>query len=253
MRYKLISCEVMFREMCAALARSPHQIDVEFCSKGLHDLGGNAMREKLQELIDKVDPAQYDAILLGYALCGNGIQGLATRNVPLVVPRAHDCIALLMGSRQRYQEYFENNSGVYFRSTGWLERGGTLEQVGNRVMSNKGVNYNLQDLIEQYGEDNGRFLYEQFTQFQKHYRQLTFIETGIEADDHFENMAREEATRRGWTFEKIRVDLSLFERLLSGEWLENDFLVVPKGFRIKASYGENIIELEEYEEQSDPS
>jgi hypothetical protein len=153
-----------------------------------------------------------------------------------------------MGSRQRYQEYFENNSGVYFRSTGWLERGGTLEQVSNRVMSQKGVNYNLQDLIAQYGEDNGRFLYEQFTQFQKHYRQLTFIEMGIEADDHFENMAREEADRRGWTFQKICGNLSLFETLLSGEWPENDFLIVPRGYRIKASYGENIIELEEIKE-----
>ena len=248
MRYKLISCEVVFREMCAALARSPHQIDVEFCSKGLHDLGGQAMREKLQELIDRVDPGQYAAILLGYALCGNGIQGLTAKTLPLVVPRAHDCITLLMGSRQSYQKYFENNSGVYFRSTGWIERGGNLEQVSNRIMSKKGVNYNLQDLIEQYGEDNGRFLYEQFTEYQKHYRQLTFIETGIEADDHFEREAQEEAKQRGWTFEKIRGDLSLFERLLSGEWPENDFLVVPKGFRIKPSYGENIIELEECKE-----
>jgi hypothetical protein len=116
-----------------------------------------------------------------------------------------------------YQKYFENNSGVYFRSTGWIERGGNLEQVSNRVMSQKGVNYNLKELIEQYGEDNGRFLYEQFTDFQKHYRQLTFIETGIEADDHFERQAEEEAKRRGWAFDKIRGDLGLFERLLSGD------------------------------------
>ena len=28
-----------------------------------------------------------------------------------------------MGSRERYQNYFEQNPGTYFRSTGWLERG----------------------------------------------------------------------------------------------------------------------------------
>ena len=77
---------------------------------------------------------------------------------------------------------------------------------------------------------------------------LGVVGVTFEADDHFENMAREEAKRRGWTFEKIRGNLSLFERLLSGDWPENDFLVVPKGFRIKASYGENIIELEECKE-----
>ncbi|MFN8006304.1 MAG: DUF1638 domain-containing protein [Terriglobia bacterium] len=245
MRYKLISCEVLYREICATLARSPHQIDVEFCSKGLHDLGGAAMRERLQEIIDRVDPTKYDWILLGYALCGNGIQGLVARTLPLVVPRAHDCIALLMGSRQSYQKYFENNTGVYFRSTGWLERGGNLEQVSNRIMSNKGVNYSLQNLIEKYGEENGRYLYEQFTDYQKHYRQLTFIEMGIEPDDRFEKQAQEEAGRRGWTFEKIRGDLCLFERLVSGDWSEADFLVVPKGHRIKPTYGEDIIGLEE--------
>ena len=42
-RLKLIACEVLYREMCDAVARSPHQVDVEFLPKGLHDLGGAAM------------------------------------------------------------------------------------------------------------------------------------------------------------------------------------------------------------------
>lgn len=128
MRLKLISCEVLYREMCFAIARSPHQVDVEFLPKGLHDLGSEPMRRRLQECVDRVD-AQFEAVLMGYALCGNGLVGLCARAVPIVIPRAHDCIALLMGSRQRYQAYFDENPGVYFRSTGWLERGGNLEQV----------------------------------------------------------------------------------------------------------------------------
>ena len=129
MRLKLIACEVLYREMCAAVARAPHQVDIEFLPKGLHDLGGAAMRARLQEIVDAADPARYEALLLGYALCGNGVAGLRSRALPLVIPRAHDCIALLMGSRQRYQEYFDNTPGVYFRSTGWLERGEHLDQA----------------------------------------------------------------------------------------------------------------------------
>ncbi|MFV1980286.1 MAG: DUF1638 domain-containing protein [Rhodothermia bacterium] len=33
-----------------------------------------------------------------------------------VLPRAHDCITLLMGSRTRYLEYFKAHPGTYFRS-----------------------------------------------------------------------------------------------------------------------------------------
>ena len=121
---KLIACEVLCREYCDAIARAPHRVDVQFVSKGLHDLGGPAMRSGLQELIDTVDPAAYSAVLLGYALCGNGLNGLVAQRVPLVAARMHDCIGLLLGSRSRYDEYFHAHSGTYFRSTGWLERGG---------------------------------------------------------------------------------------------------------------------------------
>ena len=52
MRLLLIGCEVIIRELCDAVARSPHVIDARFLSKGLHDLGGKAMRAALQEAID---------------------------------------------------------------------------------------------------------------------------------------------------------------------------------------------------------
>ena len=216
--------------MCAAVARSPHQVDLEFLPKGLHDLGGPAMRARLQKAADRVDATQYEAVLLGYALCGNGVAGLVSRNLPLVIPRAHDCIALLMGGRDRYRIYFENHPGVFFRSTGWLERGQDLDQAAL--------------LIARYGEDNGRYLFEQFNGYQRNYRKLAYIATGLEPDGSFEQQAREEAARRGWQFEIIRGDLRLFERLVAGDWDENDFLVVPPGWRVKPTYDRGIIEKE---------
>jgi hypothetical protein len=177
-----------------------------------------------------VDATQYEAVLLGYALCGNGIAGLESRTLPLVIPRAHDCIALLMGSRERYRSYFENHPGVFFRSTGWLERGQDLDQAAL--------------LIARYGEDNGRYLFEQFNGYQRNYRQLAYIATGLEPDGSFEQQAREEAARRGWQFEIIRGDLRLFERLVAGDWDDDDFLVVPPGWRVKPTYDCGIVEKE---------
>jgi hypothetical protein len=231
--------------MCAVVARSPHQIDVEFLSKGLHDLGGAAMRAKLQDLVDAVPPDSYDAVLLGYALCGNGLAGLAARTLPLIAPRAHDCIALLMGSRQRYAAYFEGHSGAYYRSPGWLERGENLVQdTMHTVRDHTGAGYTLEALIEKYGEDSGRYLFDEFSAYQRHYRQITYIATGVEPDASFEQRAREEAARRGWDFEIVQGGLGIFERLVRGEWDSEDFVTVPPGWRIVHTFDDRIIDRE---------
>ena len=39
MRLKLIACKIFYRELCAVVARSIHQVDIEFLPKGLHDIG----------------------------------------------------------------------------------------------------------------------------------------------------------------------------------------------------------------------
>ena len=241
MRFLLIGCEVLLRELCDAITRSAHTIDIEFLPKGLHDLGGKRMCARLQQAVDRADPAGHDAVLLGYALCGNGLAGLEARQVRLVVPRAHDCIALLMGSRQRYQEYFNANPGVYYRSTGWFERGQSLEQA---AMHETGVGTSLGDLIEKYGEDNGRYLFEELHNYRNNYRKLTYIETGLETGAHFEDGSRVEAAERGWNFEKIQGDLTLFRRLAAGDWDASDFLVVEPGWRIAPSYDETVIRSE---------
>jgi hypothetical protein len=68
------------RELCDAVVRSPLVIDAQFLSKALHDRGAKAMRLQLQAAIDAAESTPYDAIALGYALCGTGLAGLQARN-----------------------------------------------------------------------------------------------------------------------------------------------------------------------------
>ena len=177
MRLKVISCQVLTREMEQVISASPHAIDVEFLTMGLHDLGAS-MRPRLQERIDAADPEGHDAIALGYALCGRGTEGLRAGKTQLVLPRAHDCIGLLMGDRHRYQAYFDTHSGVYFRSPGWIEfqaPGQVLEQAGASTVHTLGERRSREDLIAQYGEENGNYLFEQFNAFRAHYSQLAIF------------------------------------------------------------------------------
>jgi len=242
MRLKLIACEIFYRELSAAVARSVNRVDVEFLPKGLHDIGQAGMSARLRETLDAVDVSQYEAVLLGYGLCSNGLLGLAARAVPLVVPRAHDCITLFLGGKERYLDYFLGHPGVYFKTTGWIERGEGLSQLSRQAGSpSAGMGQPYEDLVAKYGEDNARFLAEQLDNMLRNYRGLTFIEMGVEPDDRFERRTREEAAGRGWTYEKLAGDMRLLQALVDGPWDAGRFLVVPPGSRIAPSFDDNVI------------
>jgi len=244
MRLKLISCEVLTREMDLVVARSPHAIEPEMLHMGLHDLGAS-MRPHLQERIDAADGAGYDAILLGYALCGRGTEGLRAGMTKLVLPRVHDCIGLLMGNRQRYQAYFNDHPGVYYRSPGWIEfqaPGQILDQAYAMANDKIGDRSSREELIAKYGEENGNYLFEQFNAYRRHYSGLTYITTGVASDDSCRSQSHAEAEKEGWNFEDIQGSLTLLERLVNGEWDAADFLVVPPGARVCGTLGDSIVE-----------
>jgi hypothetical protein len=244
MRLKLISCEIFYREFCSVVARSPNTVDVEFLPKGLHDIGSEGMQARLQAALERVDDPRYEAVLLGYALCNNGVVGLTAGKYPLVIPRAHDCITLFLGSAGRYLDYFNSHPGVYFKTTGWMERGeaeGELMQLS--VGKTLGVGQSYADLVARYGEDNAKYLWSELGDLTKNYSQFTYIEMGVGPDEIFEREAREEAAKRGWKYEKLAGDLGIFQRLVDGVWDEGEFLVVPPGRQVAADYSGGLISI----------
>jgi len=255
-RLKLIACEILHREFCAAVAESTNLVDIEFLPKGLHDMGSQGMSRRLKEVLAAVDEKEYDAVLFGYALCSNGLVGLTAGTVPLVIPRAHDCISLFLGSKERYLEYFQANPGAYFKTSGWIERGADLEQLDPESVKPKsndpdsqatqsGMNMTYEQLVEKYGEENAKFLYEELCNMTRNYGQITFIEMGIGPDERFERQARELAKSNDWKFDKLTGDMSLIQALVDGPWDEDRFLVVQPGQHIAASFDEGIIKAEQ--------
>src|SRR5690349_2498943 len=117
---KLIGCEIAMREVQFAASRSPNLIDVEFLTQGYHDNPRTGQAE-IQKRINAVPAAKYDAILLSYGLCSSILTGLTTSHTKLVIPRAHDCITLFLGSKERYQKCFSESPGTYYFTSGWLE------------------------------------------------------------------------------------------------------------------------------------
>lgn len=242
MNLKLIACNVMEKELQFAIQDSPHTVEPEFLPMGLHDKGGKKLLTYLSDRIANVKTDSFDAIIIGYALCNNGIAGLCALSTPIVVPRAHDCITLFLGSKKRYLGYFHSNPGVYFQTQGWYTQSDINQS--SPIHSNYDTRLSREGLIKKYGEDNGNFLYDELQKQYSNYSQYTYIEMGVEDDQDIELKIRQRATERNWKFEKLQGSLSLFQRLVNGDWGNEDFLIVPPGYRIIPTYDDEIIDIE---------
>lgn len=238
-RYVIVACAVFAREIYYRAATSKNIIDIVILEQGLHDLGEAGMSSKLQDAIDNLDHKKYDAVLLGYGLCNNGVNGLHAP-IPLVIPRSHDCIALLMGSKDQYREYFDANPGTYYRSSGWIERADYHLSNSDSTTSQMGM-MGYDDYVEKYGEENAKYLIDMFEGGLNHYTKLAYVDTQVGEFPEYIESEKKIAKDRGWEFELIIGDTELFRRLLDGEWNEEDFLVVNPGETLKPSHDDAII------------
>ena len=243
MRLKILSCEVFHREVCHLMSVSPHTCDAEFLPKGLHDLGTDKMLPRVQERVDAVETGMYDAILLIYGLCNNGVAGLRAGHTPLVIPKAHDCITLFLGDAKRYQDVFHRHPGTYYRTTGWLERS-DASGAGDETVSQKlGLAMQYDELVRQYGEENARYVMETMGDLTANYDRLAYINMGLPGEEAFRDMARAEADERGWSFEEIEGDLGLLRKLVNGDW-DDRFVIVQPGMSLRATHDDGVMKAD---------
>jgi hypothetical protein len=267
MRLLALTCEVLARSVYLCAARSPHVVDVRLNRRGLHDDPPN-LRTILQVEIDAAGApgasdapggaaapgapgattALYDAIVLAYGLCGAATAGLRAGSIPLVVPRAHDCITLFLGSRDRYTAEFTGHPGTYWYVQDFVERSDAEGQfAGMGAVSDAEARATYEEYVAKYGEDNAAYLMEALGAWRSHYDRAAYLDMAV-ADPHaaaaVEAFARDDATRRGWTFERLAGELILVRRLIDADWGAEDFLVLQPGERLEMSYDEAVIRAE---------
>jgi hypothetical protein len=233
LRLLVIACPVFQREIELLAATAQSRVTTCWLEMGLHERPHQELHAALQAAIDAVAVANFDAIAIAYGLCNRGIIGLVARSLPVVIPKAHDCIGMLLGSTQCYLAQLEAQPGTYFQSAGWLENSpmnGEVRQQNFTFGPNSSVT--REQLVEKYGEENADFLLEQFANFTRHYERLAFIDTPAPAAKKWEAVARDLAQQRGWKFERLPGDLGWLKRLLDTEWSEREFLKLNPGERV---------------------
>ncbi len=239
MRLKLIACNVFQREACHLLADTPHVVDPEFLDLGAH-VHPARLRALLQERIDAADAADasYDAVVLLYGLCGNAVVGLRAGRTPLVLPRAHDCATLLLGSRERFARVFGDCPSRPFLSAGYLERGSASVRPPGSLSADAASTY--EDWVEQYGEDNARYLWDTLYAPQDDHPTL-FIDTPAVRHANLEAMLQAAPRNDGRPFEFVEGGLGMLRQALHGDWPDEDFLRVDPGRRIEGVWDSETV------------
>ena len=234
-KFKLIGCKVLMRELYHLAYQSSNIIDIVWKKQQLHDTP-DILRQQVQAAIDaaEAEEERYDAILLGYCLCSNGIVGLRTARTPLVIPRGHDCVTMLLGSKERYKAIFDSyGGGIYWYSPGWIEH--TLMPGRERY------DRVYREYSEKYGEDNARYLMEMEQGWLSEYKCAIYVDWADQSRPDYADYARESAGFLKWAYRREDGDSSLMKDMLEGNWDEERFLVAQPGQPVQASFDDRII------------
>jgi hypothetical protein len=231
MRIKFICCDVFARLAYAAAAASPHIVDLELLPMLAHT-EPDKLREELRVRIAKIDAGYYDRVALGYGLCGNATVGLSFP-VLAVMPRAHDCCAVFMGSCVNFLKAFSENLSMRWCTCGYYERGWLSGWLDENITYHTHPEY--VKLLETYGEDNAEYVWKMM------HPPLETNEAAYIALDGFEyNGTKEHFTaeieRQGNVVRAEKGDAGWFFRLVNGPWDTSEFLFINPGEAISPVY-----------------
>ncbi|UCE06249.1 MAG: DUF1638 domain-containing protein [bacterium] len=232
-KFYVISCHVLWRELCYFASISKNVFNFHFLKQGLHDTP-DILRQQVQRAIDKLD-GDYSAILIGYGLCSNGLVGIQARGTKLVIMRGHDCITFLLGSKNRYQEYFDRNPGTYWYSPGWIDT--------NLMPSKERLNLILQEYKEKYGEENAEYLMKMEQHWIDEYSNAAYVDLGFYDTKDYKEYTKKCAKELSWKYDELVGDPQLIINFLEGNWNSEDFLILQPGEKVVASHDEKIIEV----------
>jgi hypothetical protein len=245
MKIKVIACRVFEPELNHIFGSAPdgagsfesgEQVSIDWLPLRAHDQP-EVLKNDIQALIDAAE--DFDAVVLAYGLCGNATAGLRAGNVPLYMPRAHDCSQILLGSGEAHRRFFGENPSRGWTSRGYMAAEDDPFRAGESVMG-----WELAPLIEQYGEENARYIWDTLHASDSVEDDiLYYLDVKETSEPEILRLAVEKAELRGKKLETVPGTLDYLVRLLAGRG-GDEILRVPPGAAIHPSWDENVVKTE---------
>ncbi len=218
----LLACAV-FKNLLEKMLSDDLAQEVIFLDYGLHSVPKN-LKVGVQEALDSIE--EPSLVVLGYGLCGNGLDGIQAGKHTLLIPRSDDCIAIFLGSYTAYRREFDENPGTYYLTKGWLESGSDPLREHEKM-------------IEKYGQETADWL---MTEQYQHYNRLLFVahsQTDIEEYAPRARQVGDYMSQWGIIYEET-TGSDLYLRQLAKvavdlQRADEDFLVIQPGEEMKQS------------------
>lgn len=209
----IIACRTIEDELNFVLKENKINIPVIYGEAGLHS-HPEKLKSFIQDTIDEIDDVDY--ILLGYGLCGNGLIGLSSKKATLILPQYHDCVAIFLGSDERYRANLSSEIGALFLTQGVMRyfnpKKKFYDEVVLRLGSKKALRYS-------------KVIFE-------NYKRFAMVETGAYDPETLFPEIKAQAEFFGLQTQRIPGTIDVLRKLVKGQWNEK-FQVVPPGQEIK--------------------
>ncbi len=218
----VLACKV-FQDLFERFVRDGSIQEFIYLDYGLHDLP-KKLNQSVQEALNAIE--EPSLVVLGYGLCGNGLDGIRAGKHTLLVSRADDCIAIFLGSYERYRKEFSAQSATYYLTKGWLESGSDPLREHRKY-------------VERYGLAKADWLMDHMYH---NYKRLVLVAHSQADLDAYRERALEVARyceRWGMRYEEILGSTGFFEDLLrtaaDPAQATSDFIVVQPGEQLRQS------------------
>ncbi len=232
----VIACAVLEDEVRSLAATRPHVRRIDVLPQGLHNEPMRLQRE-LQLAVDRAEAdSSIDAIALVYGMCSRGVENLRHARAPIVIARAHDCVTLFLGDKDRYADYIQRHPGTYWYTPGWIK---SAAPPGPDREARLRAEY-----AAKFEPEEVDYLMEMEQHWIANYSRATYVGLGINETARDINYTQHCAQCLGWTFDHVRGDPALLTALLDGPWDERRFLLVPPHHSIRLTADDTIIRAE---------
>ena len=232
-RLAIVGCAVLERETEYYCPDAGAIVGYYPMQQGLHNDPAE-LRRRVQATIDRIEAeTDAEAIALVYGLCSRGTEGLRAHRCRLVIPRAHDCITLLLGSKERYAAYVAKHPGTYWYSPGWNAH---HTPPGPERYARLRAEY-----AERFGEEDADFLMEMEQQWFHTYDRATYVHLTVGASETDKEYTQQCAEWLNWQYDEQAGDPGLLRDLVSGRWDEARFLVLEPGWTPRMTTDERIM------------
>jgi hypothetical protein len=229
----VIACNVLEDEVKHYAQGQAHVRELVFMPQGLHNEPVRLQRE-LQGAIDRAeaDPGT-EAIALVYGLCSRGVEDLRHGRCPLVIARAHDCVTLFLGDKERYAAYLRAHPGTYWYSPGWIK---------SHTPPGPDRDARLRrEYAAKFDPEEVEYLMEVEQGWIAKYDRASYVGLGVGETVRDVQYTRHCAGCLGWSFDQVPGDPQLLVDLLAGRWDERRFLVVPPHHVIRLTADETVM------------